>query len=92
MIEQKKIFLISLVLKWPWRNTVDRRLIPPFFSQLIVVTNKAGNDPAQGSTAWQDRFEMVEFTKDLEMHHVVRVFPYMYHLDVYGGMYCLAFC
>ena len=25
------IFLISLVLKWPWRNTVNRCLIPPLF-------------------------------------------------------------
>ena len=35
-------------------------------SQLIVVTNTAGNDPAQSSTAWLDRFfGMGEFTKDL---------------------------
>jgi hypothetical protein len=53
-------------------------VLSPFFSQLIVVKNKAGNDPTQGSTAWLDRFfAMGEFTKDLEMLHV----------DVYGGMY-----
>ena len=63
-------------------------VLSPFFSQLIVVKNKAGNDPTQGSTAWLDSFfAMGEFTKDLEMLHVVRVFPYMYHVDVYGGMY-----
>lgn len=37
-----------------------------FSSEFIVVTNIAGNDPVQGSTAWLDRFfGMGEFTKDL---------------------------
>ena len=39
-----------------------------FFSLklIVVVINAAGNDPAQGSTAWLDRFfGMGAFTKDL---------------------------
>ena len=43
-------------------------LISTFFSpvKLIVVTNPAGNDPAQSSNVWLDRFfGMGTFTKDL---------------------------
>ena len=37
-----------------------------FSSSQLTVTYTAGNDPAQGSTAWLDRFfGMGEFTKDL---------------------------
>jgi primary-amine oxidase len=55
-----------LLLKRPWRNTVNLNFIPFFPLKLIVVTNAAGNDPAQGSTAWLDRFfGMGTFTKEL---------------------------
>ena len=30
-------FLIGLVLKWPWRNTVNRCLIPPFFLNSLLL-------------------------------------------------------
>ena len=59
---------ISLLLKRPWRNTVNRRLMTLILLFLLssFVTNTAGNDPAQGSTAWLDRyFGMGAFTKDL---------------------------
>ena len=46
-----------MLLKKPWCNTVNLYLIPFFRLRLIVViTNAAGNDPAQSSTAWLDRF------------------------------------
>ena len=39
---------------------------PFLFFSTHVVTNTAGNDPAQSSTAWLDRFfGMGEYTKDL---------------------------